>query len=123
MLPTFITRAVSFLNSLFSGNEVEIFDDANQKLRLQTGGQSLVIDGRQHTVSLNGRVVARFDEVKFVHIRQSSANADHPPEWFVVMHVGLFRNIHVGRTRDDAQASIVAARIATVMGKRVSAWK
>ena len=69
------------------------------------------------------RTARRTDVASAESVNYESSDDNGPPEWSIVLHIGLLNNVSVGRTRDDVQASIVAARIASIIGKQVSAWR
>lgn len=100
--------------------DIEIIDGDGHRLVLETGHGPLTVDAGRRVVERKGRTLARFSEVRHVQVSRS-ASEDGPDEWTVILHLGLFRNVRVGVTRDDVQASIVAARLATVIGKPVVA--
>jgi hypothetical protein len=78
-------------------------------------GRPFLFDRRSKTISRAGRVVAHFDAIQSIAI---STNTESDT-WNVILDIGSLRNIVVGRTREQAEASIAAAHLATVMDKKV----
>lgn len=83
----------------------------------------LCFERRRRLVRKSGRVVASFEAITQVRLVHHRGGDDHPASWSVDLHVkGWFSDVRVGTSEDDVDASIAAARIATVVGKPVKAW-
>jgi|SRR5688572_17166963 hypothetical protein len=78
-------------------------------------GRPFLFDRRSRTVSRAGRVIARYDAVQSIGISMHSENNT----WSVILDVGSFRNVVVGTSREQTDASIAAAQIARTMDKKV----
>lgn len=96
---------------------------ANDDLRLvlQHGGHEIVADRRNRTVWSGTRLLATFDAIESIDIRHCSSDEDGPEFWEISLRGRGISSTLIGRSSDDAEASIVAARLATVMGKKVRA--
>ena len=81
-------------------------------------GSPLTFDRRRGVVLRDGRVFAKVPDIRAVevtHVRDD----DGPDYWKVSFNTGLFSGVEIGRTRDDVEASIAAARVSTVAGVAV----
>ena len=81
-------------------------------------GERLVFDRQAQTVSRQGRVLARYDAIQCVGIyvkRGSETGMD----WKVGLEIGFMRNIGIGSFETGVDASIVAAKISAIIGKKV----
>lgn len=91
------------------------------RLVLQHGGREIVADGRARMVRSGTRVLASFDAIASIDIRHCSANEDGPEFWEISLRLGGMARTLIGRSSDGTEASIVAARLATVTGRQVRA--
>lgn len=78
-------------------------------------------DAARRVVLRDGRVLARFDQLHSVDVRTLHDDSGHVAGYAIALHRGWFDNLHLGSTPDDAEASIVAARISTITGLKVLA--
>jgi hypothetical protein len=108
--------------SLLGMFELEIIDDRPDRLELRTGRGHFVFDGRRRLVSRDGRTVLRFDQLESVDLI-ADKDSGGLMEWKIDLYVSFFRRIRVGSSLDDAQASIVGARIITITGAKGIGWK
>lgn len=104
---------------------IRILQDDGRVLVLDHRGSELRLDRRFGTVKSGSRVRARFSDIRAVVVRRTRMGGSHlrdemPEIWTVSLQLGWFSRVHVGRTNDDAEASIVAARIASLTGKPVA---
>ena len=81
-------------------------------------GPPLTFDRRRKVVLRGGRVLARFADIESVDVTHV-IDDDRPECWKVGFSTGMFSSVEIGRTRDDVEASIAAARVATVAGVQV----
>ena len=81
-------------------------------------GPPFIFDRSMKTVSRSGEVVATFDVLRCIGISEHQGD-ESPRSWSVFLDIGVFRNIRIGNTKDQTDASMAAAHIATATGKRV----
>ncbi len=105
-----------------TSESIEMIEQGEHRLVIRSNGAQLVADRRRRAFTRSERVVARFDDIESIDVKHRS-NDDGPSTWTVSLHMSWFSRVHVGSTSDDAEASIVAARIATITGKKVLAWR
>jgi hypothetical protein len=84
-------------------------------------GAPLIFDRRSQLVLRDGRTLARLADVKSIDIQRVDWHDERPACWRVSLGMGLFSSIELGKTRDDLEASIAAARLSTVVGVKVRA--
>lgn len=82
-------------------------------------GPTLTIDRRRQAVLLEGNVLAWLADVRSVDVCYIRADEDTPERWKVCLGKGFLSGYELGRTRIDVDASIAAARLATVLGVKV----
>jgi hypothetical protein len=90
----------------------------NDRTEFSWQGHPFIFDRSSRTICRAGKVVAKYEVVRSIGI------SEHRDEgrtvcWSVFLEIGLFRNVAVGKTGDQTDASIAAAHLATVTGKRV----
>ena len=118
--------SLEFIRSLFAEArsalspmcEIVIASEDARQLELQSSDRNTVINTRYQTVKTGTNLLARFDEIKSIDITRHSSD-DEPDSWLVSLNLSWFSSVNIGRTTDDTNASIVAARISTFTGKRV----
>jgi len=114
-----------FIRSLFaeaksvlsSVCEIEMVSEDASQLVLQSSDRNTVINKRHRTVKTGTELLARFDEIKFIDITRH-LNDNGSDSWSVSLSLSWFSSVNIGRTTDDTNASIVAARIGTITGKK-----
>ena len=109
-------------NALHQRKFIDIVEERPIRLVLDTNRGNFVFDKRRDVVSRNGKAIAKMANIKFVDIVRDK-EAAHPLHWEITLYMSFFKRIRVGQTRDDAQASIVGARITEITGARQLAWK
>ena len=82
-------------------------------------GRPLTIDRRRQVVLRGGHELLRIADIQSVDVTHVRADEDSPELWKVGFSTGLFMGAEIGRTRDDVDASIAAARLSTVVGVKV----
>jgi hypothetical protein len=118
----------NWLRSLFTGLDdllmasyaLELLDSDENRLRVRSQGEEIVADRRLGLVRRGATTLARFDQIRSIDLRHHPAgNGDEPEHWSVSLHLSWYSQVFVGRTTDDAEASIVAAHLSTLTGHRV----
>ena len=106
-----------FLRGMFGAltRSLEIVDHTDKRLVVWSGRGPMTFDRNYRTISRSGRVIARFDAIRQVEIKEYSGDSG-PFAWAVRLRVAWWRSIHVGRTTDDMTASICAATCSSTRG-------
>lgn len=86
-------------------------------LTLRSGRTLTLFDRLSRVVTQNDRQVATFGSIHHVQIDEASSVAGSA--WLVALHLAGSRVVVVGRTTDNSEASVAAARIGTITGTRV----
>jgi len=81
-------------------------------------GRPFLFDRSSRTISRAGRIVATYDAVRSIGISEHR-DEGQAMSWSVFLEIGFLRNVTVGSTEDQTDASIAAAHLATVTGKKV----
>lgn len=96
--------------------EVEQFDD--DRLLIGSSHGQFVFDRKARVVLQGGQQLATFDSIQSVDIAAFPGGRGER-SWSITLFSGFFDRLTVGRTYDDGDASVVAAKIAGVIGCRV----
>jgi hypothetical protein len=119
----YLRKLFSAVEEMFDTTEsIEMTEQGDDRLLIQSSGRQLVADKSRRAITSSGRVVARFDAIQSIDVKRTE-NENGPTVWTISLYLSLFSRIHIGRTTDDAEASIVAARLSTITGKKVLAWR
>jgi hypothetical protein len=96
--------------------EIGRFDD--DVLVVESSHGSFVFDRRERVVSEGGQPLATFDSIQSVDIAAFPGGRGER-SWSITLFRSLFDRLTIARTYDDGDASVVAAKIAAVVGCRV----
>jgi hypothetical protein len=86
-------------------------------LALRSGRTLTLFDRLSRAVTQNDRQVATLGSIDHVQIDEASSVAGST--WLFALHLAGSRVVVVGRTTDNSEASLAAARIGTITGTRV----
>ena len=96
--------------------EIGRFDD--DALVIESSHGSFVFDRKERVVSAGAQPLATFDSIQSVDIAAFPGGRGEP-SWSITLFRSLFDRITIGRTYDDGDASVVASKLAAVIGCRV----
>jgi hypothetical protein len=99
-----------------------LVDHTDKRLVIRSGTVELVVDRQVGTVARAGRKVASIEAIRSIDIARSDEE-DGPERWSVSLYISWFSRVHIGDTYDDVNASIIAAHLSTITGKKVLAWR
>lgn len=123
-----LTDAIARLTRLVQSGgagDIRIRLDSPARLVLETDWlwttRTHTFDASRRAVLRDDRVLARFSEIHSVDVRTLRDDSGYVVGYAIALHRGWFDNLHLGSTGDDAEASIVAARVSTIMGVKVLA--
>lgn len=102
--------------------DMAVVDHTDQRLVIRSGHVEFVVDRNVGTVARAGREVARIDAIRSIDIARIKDD-DGPERWTVSLYLLWFSRVRIGSTTDDVDASIVAAHLSTITGKKVLAWR
>ena len=88
------------------------------QLQLVSAHGRFVFDRQRGQVQRDGIDIAAFEAVQSVDIG-SFPGGRGAPSWSVSLYMGFFRRVTLGRTYDDGEASVVAARLARLLDRKV----
>lgn len=81
-------------------------------------GRPLVFDRRSRTISRAGRMLARYDAVRYISITEHKDGGEIV-SWSVAIDLGFWRSLSIGDSDEGVDASIAAAHLAKATGKKV----
>jgi len=97
---------------------IRIEAQSTDRLILSANGRLIVADTGGRMISSYGKPIAHFDAIGTIDIKHVAAGKGR--EWWVVsLRVPGQRTVRIGKTANDVQASIAAAALSTITGKRV----
>jgi hypothetical protein len=96
--------------------EIDHFDD--DQLVIESSHGRFVFDRKARVVLQGEQQLAAFDTIQSVDIAAFPGGRGER-SWSITLFCGFFERITVGRTYDDGDASVVAAKLADVIGCRV----
>ena len=99
---------------------IAINRDTPKLLELRYGSLNTVFDGTRSQITQNGKLAAAFPLVDRIELHRPPRQ-EGTTNWFITIHVAGARSVEVGQTTDDVHASMVAARIASITRKEVTA--
>lgn len=88
------------------------------QLLVESGHGRFVFDRERRQVQHDGVDVAAFGDVKSVDITVFPGGRG-ARSWSISLYLGFFRRITLGRTYDDGDASVTAARLARLLDCKV----
>ncbi len=97
---------------------IDLAEQAGPVLMLSSPYGSFAFDRTQRTVFKSGIEAARFDGIQSVDIAAFPGGRG-TRSWSITLYLGITRRITVARTYDDSEASIIAARLARLIGCKV----
>lgn len=99
---------------------LRVTDRSDTRLRVESelGRFELQLPARQVQLP-DGRSLA-FDDVQSVDVGAFPGGRGDP-SWSVSLYLGPLRRVPLGRTYDDGEASVIAARLARLIGCKVVA--
>lgn len=98
---------------------IEIAEQIPTRLVWRSRGRETVADQRLSAVIRNGRVMARFASIQSIDIQRDGG--DRTERWNVSLHMGGRSRLHLASSSDATDASILAAHLSTLTGKKVQA--
>jgi hypothetical protein len=100
----------------------DVVQEDDAVLVLNGHGRQLTFNQRHRTVKAGTKVLALFDAIETIDVVYRRGDEDRPERWSVRLNLsGTFATVPIGETGDDANASIIAAKLSRCTGKRVRA--
>ncbi|MBL8325954.1 MAG: hypothetical protein JNJ89_13465 [Rubrivivax sp.] len=96
--------------------EIDTLDD--DQLVLESSHGRFVFDRKARAVLQEGQQLATFDSIQSVDIAAFPGGRGER-SWSITLFSGFLDRITVGRTYDDGDASVVASKLAGVLGCKV----
>jgi hypothetical protein len=97
---------------------LEILEDQQDRLIVLVNRRRIVADRATKSVKAGERLLAPFKAIMSIEIRFSQ-QSDEPETWVVSLCLLRGRKVEVWRTRDDLEASLLAAKLSTITEKEV----
>ena len=97
---------------------LEILEDQQDRLIVLLNRRRIVADRSTQSIKAGERLLAPFKAITSIEIRFSQKN-DEPETWVVSLCLLRGTKVEVWRTRDDLEASLLAAKLSTITGNEV----
>ena len=97
---------------------IEIVASQPDRLILRSAGREIVVDRTRRNIMSGGRLLAPLASIQSVVISQFTDDGE-PRWWTVILVTDRIGELTIGKTSDESEASIVAARLATLCDKPV----
>jgi len=98
--------------------KLEVLTDDNNRFVALLGRREVVADKVLQQVRSSGRLLAPFKAITAIEVAYSRKGDDYET-WEVALRLLRNRRVSVGRLADDADASILAAKLSTITGAQV----
>jgi hypothetical protein len=103
----------------FLAPTIDISERSSELLVLRSRSQTVVVDRAKSEVSIDNNSKIKFSSIKTIDIIYRKATSDWPELWTIRLNVSWLSSPVVGQTTDSTDASIAAARISTLIAKKV----
>jgi len=120
LLESIVGASLRLGRSLQAPRLLQIAQDDPLQLTIDSSRGRFVVDHRHRTLSRNGRVLARFVDIRSVNVRPERTDGISG-HWAIWAQVGPMSRVKIGDTDDDVHASTVAARLSAAVVSRPSA--
>ena len=97
---------------------IEVSEESSARITLAALGIQTTVDRAADVVVQGGRKVATSASIKDIHLFQPRGQ-EGPPNWFISLRLQGGRRVELGSVTDSTDASIIAAKLATVTGRPV----
>jgi hypothetical protein len=103
----------------FLAPTIDISERSSELLVLRSRSQTVVVDRAKSEVSIDNNSKIKFSSIKTIDIIYRKATSDWPELWTIRLNVSWLSSPVVGQTTNSTDASIAAARISTLIAKKV----
>ena len=105
-------------NAGLLSSSIKVVRDEANVLELRAGWRTIAADKLTRTITIGKRSTVSFFSVRAIEIKIYDGH-DGPPFWTVSLCLPDYKRLVLGKTSDDAEASIAAARLGTIVGRAV----
>ncbi|MFO1270347.1 MAG: hypothetical protein U1F50_01460 [Rubrivivax sp.] len=99
---------------------IEITPPGQVPITLRSAHGEFVFDPEKRSVSRDGVEVAPFAAIQSIDVGAFPGGRGER-SWSITLYLGFLRRVTLGRTYDDGDASVIAARLARATGAKVVA--
>lgn len=118
-LSDFVEWVLLRMGRRFRPSYFEVVAEGPYRIELDSSFGRFVFDARRRVVSRDGRPLVGFDEIKFIDLVRPGD--DHG--WRIDLYISHFNRLTVGDSPDDVFISSLGAKLHTVTGVKLLAWK
>ena len=97
---------------------LEVTENSESRLVLRSSYGEFIFDKVSARVQRDGEDLCGFEEVETVDIGAFPGGRGEP-SWSVTLYRGFVDRVTIARTYDDGEASVVAAKVARVLDRKV----
>ena len=102
----------------FLSNSIKIVRDESNYLELRAGWRTIAADKLTRTITVGKSGSVSFYSIRAIEIKIYDSH-DGAPFWTVSLCLPQYKRWVLGKTGDDSEASIAAARLSTIIGRAV----
>ena len=107
------------LRFAFGDRSISVERESPSRLELRYAYTRTVFDQSRQQIIQDGRLVASRQQVERVELHQPR-DQEGPLNWFVTVHINGSKRVEVGQVTEEAEASMIGAKIATVADRPVA---
>ena len=111
-------RLAALFRSAFGYRRIRVLERTPSRLELAYGKTITTLDKSSEKILKNSSLVGLFPVVRHVELHRP-LNPEGPPNWFITVHLTGGRQVEVGQSSDEMEASEIAAHVSTVVGRPV----
>lgn len=100
-------------------NTIEIIEKTDVQVILKGNRREIVVNNRHGTVMSGLRLLAPIHAIQSIDIKHIEESRSRRESWTVRLNMDSHAWVMIGNTRDQVDAAIAAANLATVTGKKV----
>ena len=97
---------------------IEVLKHDERQLIVRSEKRTVIADKRFGTVKHGTRVLTTFNRIESIDV-QRDGGSEGAETWSVSLYLNWHTRIQIGRSTDPTEASICAAHLSTVTGKKV----
>ena len=103
---------------MFGYRRMDVVERSPSRLQVKYGPTVTSFDRTSEHILRNSRLAGVFSAVRHIELHRPT-NHEGPPLWFVTVHLTGARQVEVGQSWLEEEASSVAAAISTIVNRPV----
>jgi hypothetical protein len=100
---------------------IKVLEHTAHSFVIKSDYRKLVVDRKNATIARSGRVLARFADIQSIDLARLDGGVDYPTTWRINLFLSQSFRVRVGASTDELEASVAAAHLSTITGRKVVA--